>query len=104
MAGGFLCSNPQTSSCVLVLKAVVYSSGFALTHNQPTEPNRPQPNPTASFSTASYVKSQLASADYDGVVQLWDVNTGTDIMQVGGSGLLSDCAPRGCLGCLLNQS
>ncbi|KAI8472315.1 MAG: WD40-repeat-containing domain protein [Monoraphidium minutum] len=28
-----------------------------------------------------YVKSQLASADYEGVVQLWDVNTGADIMQ-----------------------
>ena len=30
----------------------------------------------------SYVKQQLASADYDGVVQLWDVNAGCDVMQV----------------------
>eukprot|EP00775_Hariotina_reticulata_P006474 gene6474-6702_t len=30
---------------------------------------------------SSYVKAQVASSDYDGVVQLWDANTGGELMQ-----------------------
>jgi protein suppressor of PHYA-105 1 len=29
-----------------------------------------------------YVKAQLASSDYEGVVQLWDANTGSELMQL----------------------
>lgn len=35
----------------------------------------------SSVCWSSYVKSQLASADYEGVVQLWDVNTNAEVMQ-----------------------
>ena len=37
-----------------------------------TQPKKTQPH--------SYVKAQLASADYDGVVQIWDANAGVDVL------------------------
>lgn len=36
----------------------------------------------SSVCWSAYVKSQLAAADYEGVVALWDVNTNIELMQV----------------------
>lgn len=41
----------------------------------------------SSVCWSGYIKSHLGVSDYEGVVQLWDANTNTELMQVSGRGI-----------------
>jgi protein suppressor of PHYA-105 1 len=60
----------------------------------------------SSVCWSSYVKAHMLSADYEGVVSLWDVHSGAEVMQfeehckrVWSVDFSKVGAPRGCRGC-----